>query len=660
MWVVWGIGASIIAVYGLALWWLLRGERPATYTALVGLCGLSLALRLVLTDAYPAGLNEDEPKNLACTIQAVGRGQFLGESCNGPPYLLSAVFAVPLVPLTGPNRWAMRSYSMLLSVLATPAAFAVARAMGLRVAGGLVSGGLVAVLPWALFYGRISLGGELIFHQLLLLAALARLIWPQAIAPRTAPPGVEPPPVEAGWREALLAGFALAMLLWDYYAGRAMVGMPLLAALLATGRRRLWCLAVPLVGLMLWTPHLSTNPPYASVGFSTMGLNDGVRADPLGLLWTRGQWALWTFVWPVAQDGIFTVRAAAMHPIFVLALAGLGALTGVRRFAFLVGGFAGGILPGVVSYMFGISAHRIMMAYAFVALAAGCAVNLAPWRWLRGTLTAGVLAAATLWSVDLYFSPRFWPTESVYTFDGDRTALNEALAAEVPQPELLVTMHQLGEYMPPPPPGGPNDILTADNWLPPPGKRVTYAFIWQGLPLRAQYERLFPGRVRAAGKGAFYVPLEAADWSWLRRHGWSYEVRCSGASRAIQVPFLYSVSMPVQDFRCAGPPTHRWRAHWNGPATDMLLEFSGRMTIEANGLSLSKEGFEQRLPFTMPADGDVTVTLAFDSGAAWPLIALYEQLPSGRRVPDWERFTPLTPSAPQLAERPPPQSAAGP
>ena len=44
----------------------------------------------------------------------------------------------------------MRSYSMLLSVLATPAAFAVARAMGLHVAAGLVAGGLVAVLPWAL------------------------------------------------------------------------------------------------------------------------------------------------------------------------------------------------------------------------------------------------------------------------------------------------------------------------------------------------------------------------------------------------------------------------------------------------------------------------------------------------------------------------------
>jgi 4-amino-4-deoxy-L-arabinose transferase-like glycosyltransferase len=654
------IGACIVAVYALALWWLLRGERPATYTALIGLCGVSLALRLVLTHAYPAGLNEDELKNLGCTVQALGRGELLGESCNGPPYLLSAVFAAPLVPLTGVSRWAMRSYSMALSVLATPAAFAVARAMGLRVAAGLAAGGLVAVLPWALFYGRISLGGELIFHQLLLLAALARLVWPEAIARRTAPPGVELPPGESGWREALLAGFALAMLLWDYYAGRTMVGMPLLAALLATGRRRLWCLAVPLVALLLWTPHLSTNPPYAAVGFSTMGLHDGVRADPIGMLRTRTQYALWTFVWPVGHDSIFTVRSAAMHPVFVLVLAGLGALTGLRRCLFLVGGFVGGILPGVVSHMFGISTHRIMMAYVFVALAAACAVDLAPRRWLRGVVTVGVLVTATIWSVGLYFSPRFWPADSASTFDGDGTALHEALTGEPLPPERFISMHQLAAYTPPPPPGGVNDMLTADNWIPPHQQRVTYAFPWQGQPLRAQYERLFPGRVKSAGARAFYVPLEAADWSWLRRHGWWYEVRCPNVARAVLVPFLYSLSLPMTDLLCQGPSIHIWRAHWHGPATAMLLEFSGRVRVEANGLSEAREGYEQRLPLTMPADSDVTVTLAVDDAVPWPLTMLFEVVPSGRRVPDWERFTPLTPLAHELAGRPPEQSAPGP
>lgn len=642
--VLWGVAAAIIAVYALALWWLLRGERPATYTALVALCGLSLALRLVLTGSYPTGLNEDEPKNLNCSMLAVERGVYLGESCNGPPYLLSVLFAVPLVELFGPNRWAMRGYSTALSVLSTPAAYAVARAMGVRVAGALVAGGLVAVLPWALFYGRISLGGELIFHQLLLLAALARLIWPQWIARRTAPPGVELPPVDAGWREALLAGFALAMLLWDYYAGRAMVGMPLLAALLATGRRRLWCLAVPLVGLLLWLPHLSTNPPYAMVGFSTMGLHQDVQADPIGLVRKRLEYALWTFVWPTAQDSIFTVRSAAMHPIFVLALAGLGALTGVRRFLFLVGGFTGGILPGVVSHMWGISAHRIMMAYVFVTLAAACAVNLAPWRWLRGALATGVVAAAAVWSIGLYFSPAFWPPESVYTFDGDKTALHEALVAEPWQPDQRIVMHQLGDYTPPPL-KEPNAILTADKWLPASNKKLIYAFTWQGQPLRPQYERLFPGRVKSAGTVSYYVMMESADWSWLRQHGWWYEMRCTGGSYATQVPFLYSVSMPIGDFRCKGSPTHVWRAHWSGPETAMRMDFSGRLTIEAGDLLVQGEGYEQRLPFTMPADTDVTVTLSVEGGVPWPVIVLYEVLPSGVHIPNWEDFTPRLPSA---------------
>ncbi|MDX2170997.1 MAG: hypothetical protein SF182_28265 [Deltaproteobacteria bacterium] len=640
--VLWGVAVAIVAVYALALWWLLRGERPATYTALVALCGLSLALRLVLTQSYPTGLNEDEPKNLNCSMLAVERGTYLGESCNGPPFLLSVLFAVPVAELSGPNRWAMRGYSTALSVLSTPAAFAVARAMGVRVAGGLLAAGLVAVLPWALFFGRISLGGELFFHQLLLLAALARLIWPEWIARRTAPPGVAVAPVDAGWREALLAGFALAMLLWDYYAGRAMVGMPLLAALLATGRRRWWCLSVPLVGFILWLPHLSTNPPYAMVGFSTMGMHEGAQQDPIGVLRTRLQYALWTFVWPVGQDSIFTVRSAAMHPVFVLALAGLGALTGLRRCLFLVGGFVGGILPGAVSSMFGISTHRIMMAYVFVALAAACAVNLAPWRWLRGALAAGVLLAAAVWSVALYFSPAFWPPESAYTFDGDRTALHEALVAETWQPQQRIVMHQLGEYTPPAL-NEPNDILTVDNWFPESNKRLTYAFTWQGEPLRPQYERLFPGRVKSAGKVSFYVMMESADWQWLRAHGWWYEVRCEGGAHATQVPFLYSAAMPTSSFRCRGTPTHVWRAHWNGPETKMQMEFSGNLQIEARGLLLRGEGFEQRLPFTMPADTDVTVTLSFGGGVPWASIVLYELLPSGRRVPDWERFTPIMP-----------------
>ncbi len=648
------IGAFIVAGYGLALWWLLRGERSQTYTALVALCGVSLALRLVLTHDYPAGLNEDEVKNLNCSIQAVGRGEIFSESCNGPPYLLSAVFAVPLVPLTGgANRWSMRSYSTVLSVLATPAAFAVARAMGLRVAAALVAGGLVAVLPWALFYGRITLGGELIFHQLLLLAALARLVWPQHIARREAAVAAATPAV-AGWREALLGGFALALLLWDYYAGRAMVGMPLLAAILATGRRRLWCLAIVPLALLGWWPHLSTGPSAGGVGFSLAGAHPDLLQDPVEALLRRTQWALWTFVWPVGQDGIFTVRSVAMHPLFVLGLAAVGALTGGRRLLFLLGGFLGGLLPGVVSSMFGISMHRIMTAFVFVALAAAAAVDLPPWRRVRAGLAAVVIMAATVWSAALYFSPRFWPFESEATFNAERTGLAEAIVAEQLPSSRLISLKSLGLYTLPPPPGGVEEELSVDTWLPANNEPVIYAFTWQAAALRPQYERLFPGRVRPIGRTSFYVVLEAADWSWMRRHGWWYEARCSNDARALPVPFLYSVGTAVKNLRCVSPATHQWRAHWNGPATDMVLDFSGSLSLEAGGLAIRKEGHEQRLAFRMPADSDVTVAISIDSPVPWPLLALHESTPGGLRTPDWERFDPLPPSEtspPAAAER---------
>jgi len=634
------IGAVILAGYALALWWLLRGERPATYTALVALCGLSLALRLVWTHDYPAGLNEDEPKNLRCSIEALQRGVFFGDSCNGPPYLLSAVFAAPLVPWVGENRWAMRSYSMATSVLATPAAFAVARAMGLRTAAALLAGGLLAVLPWALFYGRISLGGELIFHQLLLLAALARLVWPAAAR---GPAGEGRAPAEPGWREAGLGAFGLSLLLWDYYAGRSMMGMPVLAALLATGRRRWWCLAIPPLALFGWLPHLLGRSPSARVGFSLTGLHPDMQADPLRTLMQRGYLALQGFIWDTGQDGIFAVRAGAMHPVFVLGLAATGALAGVRRGAFLVGGFVGGLLPGVVSTMHGISGHRIMMAYAFVALAAACAVDLLPWRRARGALAAATLAAAAWWSTALYFSPVFWTAEARWGFDAERTALAEDLAA-APPPRLLA-MKQFGYWAPAPAPGADVETLSFETWLPPRDQAVTYAFTWEAAPLRAQYERLFPGRVRSSASAAYRVDLEAGDWSWMRRHGWWLEGRCSGRSRGTPVPFLYTVVMPMRDFHCIAPANFVWRAHWTGPATPMVFEYTGAMTLVAADLSLNESGFERSVAFTMPADADVTITLEVRGIIPWPRAALYEVTPGGRRVPDWERFDPLPPSA---------------
>jgi len=144
---------------------------------------------------------------------------------------------------------------------------------------------------------------------------------------------------------------------------------------------------------------------------------------------------------------------------------------------------------------------------------------------------------------------------------------------------------------------------------------------------------------------AFLVRLEAKDWSWLRGYGWSYQVRCGSQQREAQVPFLFSVSMAVRELRCLADPTHVWRAHWHGPATDMTLDFNGKARVEAPGLSIAHEGWEAHLPFRMPADADVAITVQTSQAWPWPRAILLENSPAGQRVPGWEQFTPIEAAA---------------
>ena len=112
----------------------------------------------------------------------------------------------------------------------------------------------MAVLPWSLFYGRVSFGGELIFHELLLVGALARVAWG----------------TEDAWPDIAIGGLGLCLLLYDYFCGRVMLGLPFVAALLARGRRRWLCVLVPVLAVIAWAPDLLVNPP-----------------DPFGIVATR-------------------------------------------------------------------------------------------------------------------------------------------------------------------------------------------------------------------------------------------------------------------------------------------------------------------------------------------------------------------------------------
>jgi len=422
------------------------------------------------------------------------------------------------------------------------------------------------------------------------------------------------------------------------------------AAVLAPGWRRLWCLAVIPIAVLGWIPHLSTGPLDAFVGMSLAtsrgaplagNFNAGFSEDPLQTLIDRTKATANVFVWPMAQDSIFTMRSVAMHPPALLAIAALGLLTGVRRGLFLLGGLVIGLVPGIASGSFGISAHRIMMSYIFISLAAAAAVNL-PWRWPRRAIAAAVIVGVAAWSVPLYFSSRFWPADWRWTGDTDNTALAEAVVDLAP--ERLLVAKQIGYYGFFSPEPAVFDIITVDNWLPSDNQPVTYLFTTVYEPLRAEYQHMLPGRVRPVGQKSFLVTLETGDWSWLRRYGWAYQVECRDKrAHTAQVPFLYSLGLGVVQFPCETPYVHTWHANWRGPDTDMLLSFNGKATVQVGDAKTAGEGIEQRLPFHVPTDADVTITVTSPVGE-WPIAVLYERTPVGERVPSWDEFTPVWPA----------------
>ena len=631
-----GIGACI--VYVGALWWLLRREPATAFVGIAVLCGFALATRVWYTTNFPPGLVEDEPKFLRCAGEALESGALFGQGCIGVPVLLGAVFEAQVMPVLGPGRWAIRSYSMITSVLAVAAAFAVGRSLGLRAAPSFVISGAVAAFPWALFFGRISLGGEMIFHELLLLAALIRLVWGTG-----------------GWVEVGFGAVALCGLLYDYVAGRTMLPFTLVAVVLARGRYRLMCLAVAVLALLGWLPHVLRAPQGAGIGFTVFPsarITAETVGNPLAPLVEPSIRALRALYEPWGRDDWFTIRYAAIHPRWFLGLALLGSLTGIRRGLFLWAGFLGGIAPTIVSEGRFPSAHRMIMAYPFIAMAAGCAVNLLPWRWLRIPVALLVVVAGMTQGVLLFFSPQSWPVETVGAFDVDRTAVVESLPLP-PHPRIIL-MKQLRYHFGPRTLSDSNyEVLMPENWYPPSDVETIYAFDRLAAQLRPFYEHMMgQERVHAFGN-AFTVNVEPRDWKWLRAHGWAYEASCGQEVRRAQVPALFNVFVGFEDLRCTQPIVHRWEGRWLGPEQKLRLYYSGAAEITTtHGVSVSKQGYEQSIEFVAQPDDQVRITIVNDPPAPGALTdpaalaILSEVLPVGERVPLWEYVSPVNSSEP--------------
>ncbi|HUI27939.1 MAG TPA: hypothetical protein VL403_17790 [Candidatus Kryptonia bacterium] len=603
----------ILFGYVGSLWWLLRRESALVLVALLALCGVSASLRLVYTTDYPTGLDGDEAKILHDAAGALREGNLFVDSQIAVPVLLTALFQAQLVPVVGPNRWAIRTHSLVTSVLSTPAAFAVARALGLGVIPSLSVGAFVAVLPWSLFYGRISQGGELVFAQLLLLAAIARLVSERG-----------------GWPEVLMGSFGLCLLLYSYWCGRAMVGMPLVGAILARGRRRILCLVIPALALLGWWPYLSGHPPSAMTGFSLQAVEPAMIERPIVALDYTVK-ALVALVSPTGIDYVLTLRSACMHPWPVLILAVLGVVAFTRRSVFLVAGFLGGLAPTVASSA--VSSHRMLMAFPFIALAAGAAFERLGRTWQVG-LTVLLVPVIGFQSVRLYFSPEFWLPGNE-SFEGEKTALVEALPMP-PHPKFVLQRQLTLAFAPRMLVDSNFEILSVENWFPPPNRPTFYAF--EAAPLRSFYENLFGyQRIQSFGR-CFVVKLEANDWSWLQQHGWSYEARCGDTIERGQVPTLFHLNFTFDRLRCAGAVTHTWRARWQGGSARLRISSFEPARVETVRDDVVKQE-DQAAGSGFPVDPGTLVKVSI-SGVTGVNAALFEITPAGEKVPAWESVTP--------------------
>jgi len=618
-----GLTLAIMAAYAGALWWLLRQETRPALLAVAVVTVAALAMRLVYLREYPPGLDEDEVKTLGCAVPwPIPPAVLLGETCTGNPMLLTALFQAPLVPWL-PGRWAIRLYSLVTNVATVPVGFAAARALGLRVAPGLGVAGLLATLPWALFFGRMYLG-EVVFHQLLTVAGLARLVF-----------------AGGGVVDALIAAMGQSLLMYDYFAGRAFAPMALVAAVLARGRRRVLCLAVLVVALVAWVPHLRVGSPNAAGGVMLKLLNRAYLTAPLQTFADRSWLTLLALGGPYASDGNMTVGAGAMHPPIVLALAVTGvviaALQRRRVLAFLAGGFLIGIGPTLLAVSGGASAHRLIIAYPFIALAAGVAFDRQR-AWLRRTLVAVCVTAAAVQSAHWYFSATMWPARVRPGFGAGRTAVMEALPTG-PAAGRLIIDPEIGYWKSLAPKPRQGELWTVDNWLPPNDVESLYAFAPGSAPLNRYYTDLLGAARVHDYDGAFIVRFEAADWTWLRRHGWTFTMRCGDDTRVSHVPALWHIGVSFPRIDCREPTTFTWRGRWEGPEAALRLRVNGAGEVTTPRETRRAEGENAPIDFVVVPGDSVHVTLR--TPPLPRLVATLVQVTdAGEVVPPWGRFTP--------------------
>jgi len=362
--------------------------------------------------------------------------------------------------------------------------------------------------------------------------------------------------------------------------------------------------------------------------------------QPLQRLQTKVVYIGRAFIAAAGEDGFFTIRSGARHPWIVLIGAVLGTLVVSRRSLFLWAGFLGGLAPSLISDSMHANAHRMLMAFPFVAIAAGCALDWPKQRTTRLAAAFTFLLIAGAQSVLLYFSPEFWPLQSRTRFEWQTSALVEALPP-APHPRLILQKFVGYYFNPRALVDSDYEYLAVDNWYPP-NEGSLYAFTWHTKDLVPFYEDLFgTERMERFGNG-FLLRLEKRDWSWVQQHGWSYEATCGDVTRFGRVPTLYFYMFDFPAFGCEIAMDHTWRGRWNGPPSTLRLVFSGDATVQTSaGVARTQHGYEQSMDFTVEPGLAITVTISTPPNSAGVTAILQVMNPAGAHLPPWDYVSPI-------------------
>lgn len=626
----------LVASYLGAIWWLLRLESWRHLLGLFMLSLISLGLRLFDIHDLPPGLNDDEVKSLLQALPAIETGAIFPLGVEGP-ILHTVLFQVPMVDYTGSLFWGSRIYPLILGSLSAPLAFAIGRALQFSPLPSYVLAFLVAVLPWSVFWSRLPWGGEIIFYQCLLVASLARIIWRQG-----------------GLIDVLVGILGMSGLFWEYTGAWSMVGMPLVAVVLAPGlRRRLYAFLVLLGGVILWIPyilHFRSWIPYvtekASAPTNTSRSLSQVY-DHYAPLVMKSIATLWS---PTGNTSWISMHSVAIHPEVVLLVALLGLVSvAPTKSLFNLGGFAAGILTASVSFQGAPSTHRMMCAFLFISISSAGFFQLVARtfahmriRLLPVVLATAFLAVAMYQSLAIFYAPRFW-TQSEGVFFHGETLLAEALQLS-PSSSTILDGDMVRYAM-----AGNKDPrsyrqLSYKNWIPKAAGQLAISRAFEEFipfyreALGSSQVELFGGPTHPK---AALISFGASDIPRWGQHGWRLFIECKDASetQSLHVPALaFDRRLNDVGLGCNQTPyKYRYVARWQGPAKELALAHDEGIVSTIDAQIFERNGRTSQ--FKVNPGDVVSISLIVHNAQSWA--RLYETSDDGQRIPTLESFVPL-------------------